>query len=64
MTNSVRGMIDREPLLGPLLACVFPGPIDVVPGRQLHLLVTFRMASSTAPPRSRPRTPYLMAMYR
>ena len=42
MTSNVSGMIERKPLLGPLLARVFAGPIDVVAGRQLHLLVDLR----------------------
>ena len=52
---------DRQPALGALLRFVFARPIDVIAGGQLHLLFTFWMASSTAPPRSRPRTLYLMA---
>ena len=46
---------------GALLAFVFAFPVDVVAARELDLGVTFAMASSTALPRSRPRTLYLMA---
>jgi hypothetical protein len=40
-------------------------PVDVVPARQLDVRAsTFLIDSSTAPPRSRPRTLYLAAVYR
>ena len=39
MTSSVSGITMREPLLRALLARVFAGPVDVIAGRQLHLLV-------------------------
>jgi ABC-type uncharacterized transport system ATPase component len=56
------GNDDRHALVGALLALVFAGPLQVIAGGQLHVVLTLAMASSTVEPRSRPRTEYLMAM--
>ena len=62
ITSSVSGMMMASRRCGALLRFILARPVDVVARRQFHLLAsTFAMASSTVPPRSRPRTLYLIA---
>ncbi len=56
------GNHDGHALVGALLAGVFAGPLEVIARRQLNVILTLPIASSTVEPRSRPLTEYLMAM--
>ncbi len=61
ISSTVSGMISDQPAWARCWLSYSPAQSMVYPGGSFTCCVTFLMASSTVLPRSRPRTPYLIA---